>query len=130
MKKYEWYDYCNLGKGIVKVRYEQYYYICGSYILCLLLPFTYIDMSGRGHRRLRLCSRKNYEKKYAVMMVSVSLYIPASTTRSNASGHSLVVSLPLAAFQNASQTNLEMLRSRLKKIREFSSPICFSQSLG
>ena len=32
-------------------------------------------MSGRGHRRLRLCSHKNYEKKkYAVMMVSVSLY--------------------------------------------------------
>ena len=76
MNKYEWYDYCNLGKGIVRVRYEQYYYICGSYILCFLPPFTYIDMSGRGHRRLRLCSRKNYEKKkYAVMilMVSVSL---------------------------------------------------------
>ena len=85
MKKYEWYDDCNLGKEIVRVRYEQYYYIYGSPILCLLHPFTYIDMSGRGHRRLRLCSCKNYEKKkYAVMKVCVTT--PASTTSSKASG--------------------------------------------
>ena len=126
MNKYEWYDYCNLGKGIVRVRYEQYYYICGSPILYLLPPFTYIDMGRRGHRRLRLCSRKNYEKKkYAVMKVSLSLHLLQSQVQ-----RPLVVSLPLAAFQNASQTNLEMLRSRLRKIGAFSSPSWLSQSLG
>ena len=87
-------------------------------------PFTYIDMSGRGHRRLRLCNRKNYKKKYA-MKVSVSLHLLQPQVQ-----RPLVVSLPLVAFQNASQTNLEMLRSRLKKIGEFSSPSWLSQSLG
>ena len=125
MNKYEWYDYCNLGKGIVRVRYEQYYYVELLFSLSFP-PFTYIDMSRRGHRRLRLCSHKNYEKKkYAVMKVSVSLHLLQPQVQ-----RPLVVSLPLAAFQNASQTNLEMLRSRLKKIGEFSSPSWFSQSLG
>ena len=38
----------------------------------------------------------------------------------------LEVYLPLAAFQNASQTNLEMLRSRLKKIGVFLSNLFFT----
>ena len=51
-----------------------------------------------------------------MMKVSVPLHLLQAQVQKP-----LVVSLPLAAFQSAPVTNLEKLRSRLKKIGEFSS---------
>ena len=77
-------------------------------------------MSGRGHRRLRLCNRKNYERrKYssaAVMTVSVPLHLLRPQVPSP-----LLVSLPISALQEAPITSLDVLRSRLKSVGELSS---------
>ena len=57
-------------------------------------------MSGRGHRKLRLCSRKNYERKKQNKKLSTST--------------SLTVSLPLTLFYDTPFTTFESLQARVK----------------
>ena len=60
----------------------------------------------RGHRRLRLCSKKNYEKKKyeARRDSSAQLVMPKS----------LVVSYPVEVFQSAPCLDLGTLHARIR----------------
>ena len=77
-------------------------------IQCNFLPF--FSMSGRGHRRLRLSSRKYYErnkyqKKALLAKTSTEdIYPPCR------------ISIPLAVINQAPSKNLESLQSRLRKV--------------
>ena len=63
-------------------------------------------MSGRGHRKLRLSSRKSYErKKYRTaprtLLVSIPRTVVSATVPQDHPSQSLTVSLPISAFQDA-----------------------------
>ena len=66
--------------------------------------FTHLSvvMSGRGHRRLRLSIRKNYErKKYRVPPLTLTVSIPQDILSVPAAlpSHGLSVSLPLSILK-------------------------------
>ena len=72
-------------------------------------------MSGRGHRKLRLCSRKNYEKKkYEKRPLVIS--IPCSQVAC-LSAQPLEVSLPISVYEDAPITSLYMLQTRLNHMK-------------
>lgn len=87
---------------------------------CMSNFFTILFLvMGRGHRRLRLSSRKNYErKKYKTpLVVSISRaevsILTVSIPRDLLPSPSAVVSFPISAFQDAPLASLTALRTRL-----------------
>ena len=60
-------------------------------------------MSGRGHRKLRLCSRKYYEQKKKLVKDSTIVISPSVVPDLQ----SLDVSLPISFFVNMECSNLE-----------------------
>ena len=81
-----------------------------------------IQMSGRGHRKLRLCSRKNYErKKYhhppAIPVQPVHLTdVSFLTVSVPLDLLPLRVSLPLSALEAAPAGSTRCLRDRLERL--------------
>ena len=65
-------------------------------------------MSGRGHRKLRLCSRKYYEQKKKLVKDSTIV-----TSPSVVADQSLDVLLPISFFVNMECSTLDSLRTRL-----------------
>ena len=66
-------------------------------------------MSGRGHRKLRLCSRKYYEQKKKLVKDSTIVTSPSAVPDLQ----SLDVSLPISFFVNMECSTLDSLRTRL-----------------
>ena len=66
-------------------------------------------MSGRGHRKLRLCSRKYYEQKKKLVEDSTIVTSPSVVPDLQ----SLDVSLPISLFVNMECSTLDSLRTRL-----------------
>ena len=66
-------------------------------------------MSGRGHRKLRLCSRKYYEQKKKLVKDSTIVTSPSVVPDLQ----SLDVSLPISFFVNMDCSTLDSLRTRL-----------------
>ena len=62
--------------------------------------------TGRGHRKLRLSSKKHYER---------DKYTRRSLT-SSACSSELRLSIPLSCFTEASLSSLDMLHSRVSKM--------------
>ena len=78
-------------------------------------------MSGRGHRKLRLSSLKNYErKKYKAAPLTLSVSIQLSVVSVSVAEDplpSLTVSLPVSAFRDAPLATVQTLRTRLQKLQ-------------
>ena len=80
----------------------------------LLFP---LDMSGRGHRKLRLCSRKNYErKKFKKRSIppSICSSLKVSMPFLLLPPQSLTVSLPVSLFHDAPLSTFESLKARVE----------------
>ena len=107
------------------------YYPSTCIVLCMFSPreFTHLSvvMSGRGHRRLRLSSRKNYErKKYRVPPLTLTASIPQDILSVPAAlpSHGLSVSLPLSIFRDVPVATVQALRSRLAQLEAMPSGLC------
>ena len=88
-------------------------------------------MSGKGHRKLRLCSRKNYEqKKYDSTSLIISIprtglsFPTVSPSPQLPDPPDLVVSLPISAFQDSTFRNVSALETRLRHIGTLISGLC------
>ena len=65
-------------------------------------------MTGRGHRKLRLCSKKNYERKK---------YFKESVPQAVTQLPPLPVSIPLSVFKAAPAESITALHSRLVNLK-------------
>ena len=75
------------------------------------------DMSGRGHRKLRLCSRKNYERKKLKKRStppSICSSLKVSMPFELLPRQSLTVSLPISIFHDAPLSTFESLKARVE----------------
>lgn len=86
--------------------------------------FALLTVMGRGHRKLRLCSRKNYERnkydrplvvsipraKVSVMNVSIKREVLPSC--------SIVVSFPISLFRDARVFSVTALQNRLLQLKD------------
>ena len=88
-----------------------------SAITVVLFTLFPLDMSGRGHRKLRLCSRKNYErKKFKKRSIppSICSSLKVSMPFLLLPPQSLTVSLPVSLFHDAPLSTFESLKARVE----------------
>ena len=92
---------------------------CVKKVPLLLFCFHYLslDMSGRGHRKLRLCSRKNYERKKLKKRStppSTCSSLKVSMPFELLPPQSLTVSLPILLFHDTPFSTFESLKARVE----------------
>ena len=70
-------------------------------------------MSGRGHRRLRLCSKKNYEWKKYAQKKALLVQIPTKDIKLAP----CKVSIPLKVIKEAPSDTIESLHSKMRNLQ-------------